>query len=138
MQRAGMTCAGSQSGRAGSASVVRPSINSLLVFATASRPAWLVVSESWDDGWTATIDGRRADVLPADSALRAVRLSPGEHTVLFSYRPASFTLGETLSSVSLGIALGGIALSLWRRRRASRPSATDSERNTTAAGRAEG
>jgi hypothetical protein len=121
MRRAGLTCAGSNSGRAGSAFVVRRSVNSLLIFANAKRPAWLVVAESWDDGWNVTVDEHHAALLPADSALRAVRLPPGEHTVRLNYRPASFALGATVSSVSLGIALGGILLALWRRR-AMRPS----------------
>jgi hypothetical protein len=120
MRRARLTCAGSESGRAGSASVVRRSTNSLLVFASAQRPAWLIVAESWDDGWNVTVDDRDANVLPADSALRAVRLPAGDHTVRFTYRPASFALGATVSSVSLGIALAAILLTLWRRRSALR------------------
>jgi hypothetical protein len=120
MRRAGLTCTGSESGRAGSASVVRRSTNSLLVFASVQRPGWLIVADSWDDGWKVTVDDHAADLLPADSALRAVRLPAGEHTVRFNYRPASFVLGATVSSVSLGIALAGILLALWRRRAAPR------------------
>jgi hypothetical protein len=116
MRRAGLSCAGSNSGRAGTAFEVRRSVNSLTVFASAERPAWLVVAESWDEGWKVTVDDHSADVLPADSALRAVRLAPGDHIVRFNYRPTSFALGATLSSASLGIALGGILLALWRRR----------------------
>jgi hypothetical protein len=117
MRRAGLTCAGGESGRAGTASIVRRSLNSLVVFANARRAGWLVVAESWDEGWSATVDGRRADLLPGDSALRAVPLSPGEHTVRFTYRPPSFELGALVSSLSLGVALGGFGIVVWRRLR---------------------
>jgi hypothetical protein len=120
MRRAGLSCAGSNSGRAGTAYEVRRSINSLTLFADADRPAWLVVAQSWDEGWNVTVDDRPADVLPADSALRAVRLAPGDHIVRFSYQPTSFALGATLSSVSLGVALAGVLLALWRRRMSMR------------------
>jgi membrane protein YfhO len=137
LRRVGLTCAGSQSGRVGSGVVASRSLNSLVLLAEADRPGWLVVAESWDEGWTATVDGRPAHVFPADSALRAVRLTPGEHTVRFSYQPPSFVVGAIISSVSLGLALGGIALTLWRRWR--RPSsAIDRTRSRRGAGPAAG
>ena len=96
--------------------VVERSTNGLLVYAQARRAAWLVVAESWDPGWAVTVDDNHAALLPADSALRAVRLTAGEHLLRFRYQPERFTLGVVLSSVSLGIALGGIGLALWHRR----------------------
>jgi Bacterial membrane protein YfhO len=131
---AGLSCAGSVSGRAGTAHITAHPINSLAVVAEASRPAWLVISESWDHGWSATVDGRPADVLPADSAFRAVRLSPGLHIVHFSYAPSSFTLGIVVSSVSLGVALGGIVILLWTRRRLRRSSANGRKPSRRVAG----
>jgi uncharacterized membrane protein YfhO len=88
------------------------------------------VADSWDDGWSVKVDGRKADVLPADSAFRAVRLSTGEHYVRFSYEPAWFVPGVVISSVSLGIILGGIVLALWRRISVRRVFATGRKRNS--------
>jgi hypothetical protein len=130
MRRAGLSCAGSSSGRAGTASVVRRSTNSLLVFASARRPGWLVVADSWDEGWKVKVDGRKAEVLPADSAFRAVRLTTGEHYVRFSYEPPSFVRGVIISSLSLGIILGGIVLALRRRIPVRRVFATGRRRNS--------
>jgi hypothetical protein len=125
MRRAGLSCSGSQSGRSGTASILRRSVNSLLVLARASRSSWLVVADSWDEGWRVTVDGRDADVLPADSALRAVQLPRGDHLVRFTYVPPSFVAGAIISSLSVGILAGGAILMLWRRRQALRALVTD-------------
>jgi hypothetical protein len=125
-------CSTSSPGRTGTAAVVRDSVNSLLVHARASRRSWLVLTDNWDDGWTALVDGRPADVVPADSTFRAVRLQPGEHYISFRYEPPAFSLGVVIASVSTGIALGAFALLVWRRRGASRAVATGKRPNKRA------
>jgi hypothetical protein len=117
LRDAGVSCAGGSPGRAGSASVLDRSINSLTVRARAERPAWLVVAESWDTGWSATVDGRRAEVLPANSALRAVRIPPGVHTVEMTYSPSRFGIGAAVSLAALGLLVAGLLAALVRSRR---------------------
>jgi hypothetical protein len=59
-------------------------------------------------GWTASVDGEAAPVLRADSALRAVAVGPGQHEIVFRYRPAwlEFAVGTTLvSMLALTLAL---------------------------------
>jgi len=84
---------------------------------------YLVMDDGWFPGWTATIDGRAAPVLRADYLLRAVRLSPGRHTVRFVYAPLVYLLGAV---VTLATALALLALAVYslisrRRRRAVAP-----------------
>ena len=76
----------------------------------SSGPAYLVLADTFDPGWSATVDGSPAPIRPAYVAFRAVALTPGSHTVAFTYRPAGFTLGLAISIV--GIAL---AILLWLR-----------------------
>jgi hypothetical protein len=128
-------CSTSSPGLAGTAAVVRESVNSLLVHAQASRPSWLVLTDNWDRGWSALVDDRPADVVPADSTFRAVRLRPGEHYISFRYAPPSFSLGVAIASTSSGIALGVFALMVWRRW-ASRAVATGRRPNRRADDRA--
>ncbi|MFG0317975.1 MAG: hypothetical protein ACF8XB_11925, partial [Planctomycetota bacterium JB042] len=45
-----------------------------------------VLAESWDPGWSATVDGAAAEVLVVDHALCGVALPAGRHVVEFSYR----------------------------------------------------
>ncbi len=135
--RAGMSCSGGRPGRAGTATVRDSSLNSLVVSVQARRPGWLVVSDSWDPGWTASLDGRAVDVLPADYALRAVRIPAGAHEVRLTYLPPSFRLGVVVSAVSLAITLTGLVWTLLlprRRRRRDRETAgtvPSSEAGTT-------
>lgn len=48
---------------------------------------FLVLSDQWYPGWTATVDGQPAAILRGDVALRAVVLSPGAHRIRFRYQP---------------------------------------------------
>ena len=71
-------------------------------------PSYLVLADTFDPGWSATLDGRPVPIRPAYVAFRAVYLSEGTHTVVFTYRPAGFALG--LGLTVLGVVLG---LVLW-------------------------
>ena len=88
----------------------RPSPTRISVDATAVRPRWLVVQESNDPGWIATVDGARAPLVPANSVFQAVHLPEGRHHVELVYAPRSLRWGALLSL--LGILVTGIA---WRR-----------------------
>ena len=61
--------------------------------ADLARPGVLVVTEAFDDGWSAEVDGRPAEVLRANGLFRAVRLGAGRHEVRFRYRPWSVRAG---------------------------------------------
>jgi hypothetical protein len=60
---------------------------------TATGPGRLVLAEIDYPGWRAWVDGSEVEVEAAEGLLRAVRLGPGEHTVVFRFRPASLYWG---------------------------------------------
>jgi membrane protein YfhO len=121
LRREKLSCAGGVREAVGSAEIVKRSLNSLLVRIDARRSGWLVVAESWDRGWRASVDGRRTDVLPGNYAFRAVRVPAGKHDVELVYRPALFEVGAAISIASLGVTIGALVLlPLLRRRRACR------------------
>lgn len=64
----------------------------------ARQPAYLVVSDSFDEGWQATIDGRDARLLRAQFAYRALPLPQGSHRVRMVFRPKSYSLGALVSA----------------------------------------
>ena len=107
----------------GTARIVTDLPERVVVETGSSDPAYLVLADTFDPGWSATVDGRPAPIRPAYVAFRAVALTPGAHTVAFTYRPAGFTLGLAISI--MGIAL---AMFLWFRRGGSglRPEITSS------------
>lgn len=69
---------------------------------------YLVLTDAWDPGWVALVDGQPVPMTRADVIFRAVLLPPGEHRVEFLYQPRTFYIGLVLSGV--GIALLGVAL----------------------------
>jgi hypothetical protein len=71
----------------------------------------LVVSETWYPGWTATLDGKPAELLRADHALRGLALPPGKHVVEMRFTSRPTQLGLALSL------LGCVGLGLLFRRR---------------------
>ncbi len=81
----------------------------------SERDAILVLSESYYPGWEAEIDGTKAKVLRANYVFRAVCVPEGGHTVVFTFRPASFSYGMALTCVGI-IAWLSWALLLWLKR----------------------
>jgi hypothetical protein len=79
------------------------------------RRATMVVSETWDRGWSANVDGRAVPVVPVDGVLLGIELGPGEGTVELRYRPPGFLAGAVLSVVGLAIVVVGTGV------RAKRP-----------------
>jgi hypothetical protein len=77
---------------------------------------WLLLSDIWFPGWSATVDSIPADAYPADGAFRAVWVPPGSSTVIWLYRPTSFSIGIVVSAVSLLLLIGVICLWVARRR----------------------
>ena len=70
--------------------------NTLELETYSSKNSLLVLTESYDPGWEATIDGVKTEVLRADYNFRSVALPSGSHQVIFQYRPRSFFLGLKL------------------------------------------
>jgi hypothetical protein len=76
-----------------------------VVEADLQSPGYLVLADTFDPGWSATDNGRRATICPAYVAFRAVYLTSGHHTVVFTYRPAGFVLGLALSGCGVVLSL---------------------------------
>ena len=81
--------------------------NRLVVQATTTRPALLVLSEVWYPGWRVAVDGVPQPAYRVDGIVRGVYLDPGTHRVEWEYRPASLRWGMAITLVGL---LGLLAL----------------------------
>jgi hypothetical protein len=58
------------------------------------------------EGWTATVDGQKAEIKPLAEALVTVELTKGQHNVRFSYLPKGFIKGMIISLSGLMIFVG--------------------------------
>lgn len=111
------------------ARVLSAGSEALSVQARLQRPGYLILDDLFYPGWTATVDGRRAAIQPADGLLRAVRVPAGSHLVHFGYHPASVTIGEILTLAGLLIALALLIVPPQARRRGPpRPKGRHAER----------
>jgi hypothetical protein len=82
----------------------------VLVDTRLDRRGVLVLSEAYDPGWRARLDGRPIELLRANVGFRAVALPAGRHAVEFLYRPASATAALAAS----GVSILGLLLLAWR------------------------
>jgi hypothetical protein len=89
----------------------------------AERDGLVVVSELYADGWTATLDGREARLLPADLVLRGVAVPPGLHRISMRYETPGLAEGITVAAATMLLLLLGLSLSRIRtvHARTSRP-----------------
>jgi hypothetical protein len=84
----------------------RPDSDHIECIVTAPRSGYLRVLESWDPGWSATVDGSPLPVVPAMDALLAVPITPGHHEVRFVYRTPGAAAGSLVSIISLALLCG--------------------------------
>jgi len=81
----------------GRARIVARRSDRLSIEVSASAPAVLVVTESFDPGWRAWVDGAAAPVWRANAIFRAVPVEAGDHRVEMRYRPPSVVWGAGAS-----------------------------------------
>jgi hypothetical protein len=66
----------------------------------AAAPGLLVVSEIYESGWRAYVDGEEVEILPTHHALRGIPIPEGEHSVEMHYDPLSLRLGLWISGIA--------------------------------------
>ncbi|HEY6099144.1 MAG TPA: hypothetical protein VIW03_06925 [Anaeromyxobacter sp.] len=104
----------------GTARIVTDLPERVAVETDADGTALLVLNDVHAAGWTGAVDGRPAEILPANYMARGVWVGAGRHLVTFTYRTAGLREGW---AIFLAGALVLSALALRERRRA-RASAT--------------
>jgi hypothetical protein len=82
-----------------------------------SRPALLLLSDTYMPGWRCQVDGQPVTILRANYLFRAIELLPGSHVVEFRYRTAGVVAGAIVSAMSIAAMAMVVALTGRRRRR---------------------
>ena len=90
-----------QADQKATAQVVHLSNTSVEIHTSSKTPAFLVLSDVYYPGWQATIDDALTHILQTDYVLRGVMVPAGGHVVKFDFRPTTFYVGATISSLSL-------------------------------------
>ncbi|HEU5224408.1 MAG TPA: hypothetical protein VFV29_01270 [Actinomycetota bacterium] len=92
----------------GTATYREASPEDVRIEAEAFVPSILLVRNAWDEGWSATLDGRSVPVLRTDGFLQGIALAPGRHDIRLTYREPAIGTGLAFS----GIAWLGFAVAL--------------------------
>ena len=85
----------------GTARITDSRPNSVRVEAQLKEEGFLVLSDVYYSGWTASVDGRPAEILRTNAVFRGLPLAPGSHVVEFHFRPRSVYLGAVVSLLTL-------------------------------------
>ena len=73
---------------------------------TAPDDGWLVINQTYDHGWHATVDGIKTSLMPANGFVSALPITKGTHDISLHYLPNTFIIGVCFSLV--GLLLTGI------------------------------
>ena len=88
----------------------------------AEGAGYLVVADALvRDGWTATVDGKEADLVHGNHAFASVWVPAGEHQVELTYTAPGLRAGIAVSAVSVVVACALLLVPAVRRRRRARP-----------------
>jgi hypothetical protein len=95
------------------ATIIRDEPDLLEIAATADAGGYLLIADSYYPGWRAEVDGQPAAVERANYAFRAVRLTPGAHTVRLIFDPPLWRIGWALAAAAA--VAGALLLATARR-----------------------
>jgi len=89
-----------------------------------TEPGVLLLSMTYDEGWSAWVDGKPAEVRNIAGSLCGISLLPGEHEIVMKYRTEGLNLGIVISLSALVLLLCTIGLRVFFRRRQEESSAS--------------
>jgi hypothetical protein len=83
--------------------------------ARLDAPGLVVLSEIYDPGWNAYLDGKRIPVLVTNHILRSVPVPAGDHSIELRFEPSSLNIGLAITGATTA-AIALIAISaIWLR-----------------------
>lgn len=76
----------------------------------------LFLSIPYSQGWSATVDGKKAELLQADTAFSALSLSKGQHKITLEYHTPYLKAGAYVSTVGV-LAFAAVIITTEKRRK---------------------
>jgi len=101
----------------GSARITDDAAQQVTIEARAHRASELVLSDTYYPGWHVTVNGSPARLDRVDYMLRGVPIPAGNDRIVFTYDPASFRIGWSVSLGATIVLAATVIVGLRRRRR---------------------
>ena len=73
--------------------------NSIGMTVHVPAEGYVTLLQAKHEGWTVYVDGEKTEITTVDQCFMGVRLEPGEHTVIFRFRPVDFFLGAAITGI---------------------------------------
>jgi uncharacterized membrane protein YfhO len=61
--------------------------------------SFLVMSEVYEEGWKASVDGEEVEVFQTNGAFRGLVIPDGDHEIVMEYKPTSLQVGMLSTSL---------------------------------------
>ncbi|MEK7587689.1 MAG: YfhO family protein [Patescibacteria group bacterium] len=87
----------------GSVDIIKYTPNEVVMRTKSPGAKLLFLSDVYDPGWKAVVDGKNASIYRADYDFRAVAVPGGEHTIRMVYWPKSFVYGLWIAGIGVGL-----------------------------------
>jgi hypothetical protein len=98
--------AGTSSGQSGeepTCSVEDVSTERVVVRVQAPTDGLTVLADTLAPGWKARLDGKPCPILQANGLFRGIATPPGQHEIVFEYRPPGYRVGRAVSLAGLAM-----------------------------------
>jgi hypothetical protein len=69
----------------------------IVIHVSSVDGGWVVLNDVWHPWWQATVDGAPAKIEQANVLFRAVKVAPGDHTVVMAFHPVRGIVAELRS-----------------------------------------
>ncbi|OGG29139.1 hypothetical protein A2973_00895 [Candidatus Gottesmanbacteria bacterium RIFCSPLOWO2_01_FULL_49_10] len=87
----------------GTIDIAKYTSNEVVIKTISTVPKLLFLSDVYDPGWRAMVDGKEARIYRADYDFRSVAMPAGEHTIQMVYWPRSFEIGLWLAGAGAAL-----------------------------------
>ena len=90
--------------------------NDIEISVDAPVEGYVTVLQAYHDGWSAYVDGEKAEIILVDQCFMGIRVDSGEHTVEMRFRPKEFFAGVLITAIYL-VSIVLIWMVYFRRKR---------------------
>ncbi|MGD9804435.1 MAG: hypothetical protein AB7E81_18225 [Hyphomicrobiaceae bacterium] len=72
----------------------------IVIRVSSPEGGWVVLNDIWHPWWQATVDGASTEIKQANVLFRAVKVAPGEHTIVMAFHPLRGIIAELKSRLT--------------------------------------